>query len=107
MSCAKGCCASTAEHIRSVQMNTGRANPVDATERRWDRDMPAYKRLQSEGLALRQIDGSHRLEALANEPCEVEMGRIVRDDSERRRTQELYEQVDVAQGAAPKVKEPA
>jgi hypothetical protein len=41
-------------------------------ERRWQRDMPAYKRLRQQGLQPRQIDGAAILEKHATEKWQIE-----------------------------------
>lgn len=61
--------------LRSVQFNPTRA-PQSLMERRWQRDMPAYKRLRDNGLQPRAIDGSADLETRASTQQEVEMGTI-------------------------------
>jgi hypothetical protein len=45
-------------------------------EKRWDKDMPAYKNLRKNGLQPRGIDGCAELEAKAVDRIEVEMGHI-------------------------------
>lgn len=47
---------------------------IDAREARWDRDMPAYKRLRRQGLQPRGIDGCAELERRAETPAQVEHG---------------------------------
>ena len=63
-------------HIANVNIG---GFPTDTTERekRWDRDIPAYRRLRHNGLQPKGIDGSAALEARANDQFEVEMGHIV------------------------------
>jgi hypothetical protein len=57
-------------------MPSRHAQAVEANEReaRWNRDLPAYKRLVESGLQPRQIDGAHRLEATATERHQIEGG---------------------------------
>lgn len=50
---------------------------INATDARWDKDMPAYQRLRWNGLQPKQIDGCRELETRANDNFEVEMGTIV------------------------------
>ena len=45
---------------------------TNARERRWQRDMPAYKRLRQQGLQPRQIDGAAILEKHATEKWQIE-----------------------------------
>lgn len=41
-------------------------------EKRWSRDIPAYRRLRAEGLRPPRIDGAARAEATAASPAQVE-----------------------------------
>ena len=50
---------------------------INQTDKRWDKDMPAYKRLRNNGLQPKRIDDSAELEARATDQFEVEMGKIV------------------------------
>jgi len=45
---------------------------INARERSWNRDMPAYKRLREQGLQPRQIDGAAALESRASERWQIE-----------------------------------
>jgi hypothetical protein len=47
-----------------------------AKERLLDRDLDAYKRLRGDGVQPRQIDGSARVEARADERHQVETGLV-------------------------------
>jgi hypothetical protein len=51
---------------------------INEREKRWDSDMPAYKRLRKEGHHPRSIDGAHDVERDAKHPLEIEMGRKLR-----------------------------
>jgi len=62
---------------------------VDARERGWDKDMPAYKRLREQGYQPRGVDGAAMAEAAANHPLEIEMGRPLGKEKEVRRAQEI------------------
>ena len=46
-------------------------------EDRWQKDMPAYKRLREDGLQPPGIDGSAALEAHAVTSKQIEMGTLV------------------------------
>ena len=67
------------EKLRSVGVS-GAALPsrspqvaqIEATERRWAKDFPAYRRLRKEGLRPRGSDGAARLEAEAETAAQVE-----------------------------------
>lgn len=43
-----------------------------ARERRWDKDIPAYKTLRKQGMQPKTSEGAHRLAATANTREEVE-----------------------------------
>jgi hypothetical protein len=47
---------------------------VNATERGWKKDMPAYKRLRANGLQPKRIDGAAEVERRAQESWQVETG---------------------------------
>lgn len=47
-----------------------------AMEGRWDKDMPAYKRLRRDGLQPPHIDGCAELEAKAETPTQVQTGLV-------------------------------
>lgn len=57
----------------------GNAHTVatNATEKRWDRDMPAYKELRRQGLQPRRIDGAADLAATASTELEIEYGKTI------------------------------
>lgn len=46
-----------------------------AMEARWDRDMPAYKRLREQGFQPPSIDGAAELESKASSRFEIESGK--------------------------------
>jgi hypothetical protein len=76
-------CSSFREHalgitFSSTAMPTRRPQVVETadTERRWDKDMPAYKRLRDDNLQPRHIDGSAELEARATDSIEVNKGHV-------------------------------
>lgn len=69
MSCSRGCCESFKEHVRSVAVSAAATptrrvatNAIEATERQWQVDGDAYKRLRRDGLQPNDIDGSAHLE---------------------------------------------
>ena len=47
---------------------------VNTTERNWNKDMPAYKRLRANGLQPKKIDGAANVEKRAQEGWQVETG---------------------------------
>jgi hypothetical protein len=56
----------------------GDARSVRAREKRWQKDMPAYKRLRQEGYQPPSIDGAAALERDATTKFEIESGRAYR-----------------------------
>lgn len=52
-----------------------RAGEIETTEKRWHKDMAAYKRLVHNGQQPPRIDGCAQLEASATEPEHITMGR--------------------------------
>ena len=92
MACSRGCCETQAAHYRSVSF-TAAPSSTTLTERRWDRDMPAYKRLRENGLQPRCIDGCGDLEAKADTTFEVAAGRVIRNHTERNLTERMYQEV--------------
>lgn len=76
-----GCFACKVASVR-VGANSTTSNGADvaatvARERRWGRDMGAYKRLRGQGLQPKRIDGAAHLEAMAEHPHEVESGTLM------------------------------
>lgn len=49
---------------------------INETERRWDSDMGAYKRLRRDGLQPPNIDGARELERKAEHRVQVETGML-------------------------------
>jgi hypothetical protein len=47
---------------------------INKTERGWNVDMPAYKRLRREGLQPKKIDGAAEVEKKAEHKWQVETG---------------------------------
>jgi len=45
---------------------------INRTERNWNKDMPAYKRLRQQGLQPKSVDGSAFLENHATEKWHIE-----------------------------------
>lgn len=66
---------------------------IDATEKQWDKDRPAYKRLRMDGMRPPHVDGAARLEAQATNDLEVNTGLQYGPIPERR----VKEQVTQAQ----------
>lgn len=55
----------------------GNGEATEAREKRWAKDMPAYKELRAQGLQPPRIDGSAELAARAETRFEVETGHIM------------------------------
>lgn len=73
-----GCKVSTLMLAPSVAATTawgGAAAREKAMERRWAKDMPAYKRLREQGYQPPSIDGAARLEREASSRFEIESGK--------------------------------
>lgn len=72
-----GCfgCRVSSVAIAPSALGSPQAREVNERERRWARDMPAYKRLRNDGLEVRGIDGAADLEAKATHPMEVAIGK--------------------------------
>lgn len=60
-----------------------RAADINATEKRWHRDMDAYASMRAQGIQPRQIDGSDELSARAADKMEVEAGHVLKSKAER------------------------
>ena len=70
--------------VRSIGFGVGTmptrhpgSQAVEAREKRWEKDMPAYKRMRQQGLQPKTIDGSAHIEAKAETRFEVESGQVL------------------------------
>ena len=62
MSCTRGCCATPAEHYRSLTFATGPVSTaIRETTRQFDADMDAYPKLLKEGIQPQRVGGSAEL----------------------------------------------
>jgi len=68
--------ASTSFGSNSTTTRGAAVANTNKTERGWQKDMPAYKRLRKNGLQPRQIDGCAEIERRATTAEQVETGRI-------------------------------
>lgn len=50
---------------------------INATDNRWHKDMPAYRRLRLDGTQPRRIDGCADLEREATDQFEIDLGLVV------------------------------
>jgi predicted RNase H-like nuclease len=89
MSCARGCCASQADHYRSVRLFGPSQRRTAA--RQEEADMHAYKRLVASGVQPKQIAGSAELERGASTAHEVENTNIITDPQLRRKVTRIFE----------------
>ena len=74
----EGCFGCRVSGVR-MGMNTtttrgAKVAEVNTTERNWNKDMPAYKRLRANGLQPNKIDGAANVEKRAQEGWQVETG---------------------------------
>lgn len=67
-------CPDYKTHIRGVRIG-GFPTDITLTERKWDLDMPAYKRLVDDGIQPPKIDGCYVMERSAKDKVEIEAGR--------------------------------
>lgn len=79
MTCARGCCPDQLTHYRSIGLSAAatptRSGPVVAklaSDKAFDKDGAAYKRLRKEGMQPDRIDGCARLEQVAETKEQVE-----------------------------------
>lgn len=74
----EGCFGCKVANVRVAPNHTTtggeRAAQINATEARWQKDMPAYKRLRQDGLQPKTIDGAANVEKKAKEAWQVETG---------------------------------
>ena len=78
MTCAKGCCTTSAEHYRSLVMS-GSPSVQAKAQRREQSDLEAYRRLRADGLQPRSHVGAAALEKAAFTPNEIETGTLIRN----------------------------
>lgn len=70
--------------VSSVTLSAGEAtsnvkyHEVNEREKRWNKDMPAYRRLRQQGLQPKSIDGAAELERDASTRFEIESGQAFR-----------------------------
>jgi hypothetical protein len=60
--------------VNTTTTRGARVAEVNTTERNWNKDMPAYKRLRANGLQPKKIDGAAEVEKKAQESWQVETG---------------------------------
>jgi len=76
MPCARGCCPTFADHVRSIRFGSRAGDVVRANQRdaAFAKDREAYRRLRRDGLQPPRIDGCAALEARADHVTQVTMG---------------------------------
>jgi hypothetical protein len=68
------------------------AAAINAREKRWDQDMPAYKRLRDQGYQPPHIDGAAHLEAGATTNHEITLGKVASNPRELEVAADLYQE---------------
>lgn len=63
------------KNLQIAPVLTGKAKAASDRESRWEKDMPAYRRLRNQGYQPPHIDGSHALERDATTKFEIESGK--------------------------------
>jgi hypothetical protein len=74
VSCARGCCATQADHFRSVAVATKALVQENRREQVLSKDLGAYRRMIDSGLEPQRIDGCAELEARQAPAHEIEGG---------------------------------
>lgn len=74
MPCVKGCCPDYKTHIRGVNIGS-LPTQTTYTERKWDKDMEAFKRLSDSGLKPGRLEGAYVMERSAKHEREITSGR--------------------------------
>ena len=60
--------------MNSTTSRGSKVAQINKTERQWNVDMPAYKRLRREGLQPKRIDGAAEIEKKAEHKFQVKPG---------------------------------
>jgi hypothetical protein len=80
VSCGRGCCASFAEHVRSIAIAPSVYNSNVSKQNAYDKslsaDRDAYKRMRDEGLRPAHLKGAATLENRASSEFEITSGRV-------------------------------
>ena len=63
--------------VFTTSVGKQKAVAIDAKEERWNKDIPAYKRLRKQGFQPVGIDGSAKMESEATTRFEIESGKIM------------------------------
>lgn len=73
----RGCIRSVGFAPTSMPTRNPEAVRLVATDKAWDKDMGAYRRLRDNGIQPKRIDDCAELETRATDQFEVEMAKIV------------------------------
>ena len=85
MACPSGCHNTYREHLLSINIAPSatpsrrggqEAKEINERERRWQKDMPAYKEMRKTGLWPTRIDGAAEMQTRARSQWEVETGHL-------------------------------
>lgn len=77
------------EKMKSIQFLS--KTPQSAIEQRWEKDLPAYRRLRKQGLQPKGIDGCAVAETKAKDRFEIDYGHLAASDQERKLFREAIE----------------
>lgn len=80
---------------------------INQTDKAWEKDMPAYRRLRHDGLQPPRIDDCAALENHAKDQFEIEMGKLVPDRVRPQVKEGLAITKELEVGAAQLQKKPA
>ena len=72
MSCVRGCCPSPREHYASLSFVDHGQGSYHKKDAQLTKDRDAYKRLRTNGLQPKRVDGSYEVEARAKTEAQVE-----------------------------------
>jgi len=75
MSCTRGCCATQAEHFRSIALTSGALVQGNLADRKLVKDLGAYKAMVDQGLEPKCMTGAYELQQTAKSAAEIE-GRL-------------------------------
>lgn len=95
MSCTRGCCATEAEHYKSVAMQSAPTGKANDRDRLLSANLDAYYRLRQQGLHPPQIDKSCVLERRASDQFEINAGHLYKDEDEKKRVKEAVSDMQI------------
>lgn len=74
MTCPRGCCPDYKTHISGVNIGSF-PTQTTYTERKWDKDMGAFKAMAQQGLNPGKLEGAYVMQRSAKNEREIKMGR--------------------------------